>query len=70
MPSNHDDVVAIVDPGEGSTPVAKVAGPWVYDAYGELLNADHILPFPHMRLGHRGFPSRDGASREIFAQSV
>lgn len=47
-------MVAIVDPGEGSTPVAEVAGQWVYDAYGEVLNADHILPFPHMRLGNDG----------------
>lgn len=31
-----------------------VAGQWVYDAYGEVLVADHLLPFPQMHLGHKG----------------
>lgn len=48
------DVVAICDVGTGSSPVADVAGQWVYDAYGEVLLADHLLPFPQMHLGHKG----------------
>jgi YD repeat-containing protein len=48
------DVVAIVNPGSGSTPIADVAGQWVYDAYGDVIVADHILAFPVMRIGHKG----------------
>lgn len=48
------DVVAICDVGTGSSPIADVAGQWVYDAYGEVLVADHLMPFPQMHLGHKG----------------
>ncbi|MBX3360286.1 MAG: hypothetical protein KF912_10440 [Phycisphaeraceae bacterium] len=48
------DVVAVCDVGMGTAPIADIAGQWVYDAYGEVLVADHLLPFPQMHLGHKG----------------
>ncbi len=47
------DLVAIVDAG-GSGGTARVAGQWTYDAYGNVLSADHIHGHAYTRVGHKG----------------
>jgi hypothetical protein len=49
------DVVAIVGrSGPGPNAVALVAGQWTYDAYGAVISADHLLPHPMNKVGHKG----------------
>jgi hypothetical protein len=47
------DMVALVDSG-GSSGRARVVGQWTYDAYGNVLSADHIHPHAYTRVGHKG----------------
>jgi len=49
------DCVAICDAGgPPSGGSARVVGQWTYDAYGNVLSADHIHPHAYSRLGHKG----------------
>ena len=47
------DVVALCDLN-GTNGTARVVGQWTYDAYGEVLTAEHIGSFPVRHVGHKG----------------
>ncbi len=55
------DLVALCDlgggvgGGGGGTPdLARVVGQWTFDAYGEVLTAEHLFAFALPHLGHKG----------------
>ncbi|MCC7390710.1 MAG: hypothetical protein IT431_18335 [Phycisphaerales bacterium] len=52
------DLVALCDlkglDNQGSPSIARVVGQWTYDAYGEVLSAEHLFAFSLPRLGHKG----------------
>jgi hypothetical protein len=39
---------------QGSPSIARVVGQWTFDAYGEVLSAEHLFAFSRPRLGHKG----------------
>jgi hypothetical protein len=52
------DLVALCDlkglDNQGSPSIARVVGQWTFDAYGEVLSAEHLFAFSLPRLGHKG----------------
>jgi len=68
------DIVAVVDSGlvpqtglgggggGGSSQPASVAAQFVYNAYGEVIAAEHLSPHPLLHAGHKGlfFDRLDG----------
>lgn len=47
------DCVALCDAG-ASGGTARVVGQWVYDAYGNVMSADHLYPHAYSHVGHKG----------------